>query len=155
GIDGDTVVSHGVAHMAVLARAGRWFTLAREVKGFARNFNRSPWKLMWKHVWYGGLRPLAPEPLRRFRRIVLGRHPSPPCIPLTINQRFAQRIALQERMQALTEGRSGAALTERDDHYRRLTAGIHSFYFEVADKAAAAFCVEPRYPFFDKRLVEF
>jgi len=36
-----------------------------------------------------------------------------------------------------------------------LTSGVMPFALEAADKAAAAFNLEPRYPFFDKRLTEF
>ncbi|MBI3351138.1 MAG: asparagine synthetase B, partial [Nitrospirae bacterium] len=40
-------------------------------------------------------------------------------------------------------------------HYHGLTHGLIPFALEVADRAAAAFSIEPRYPFFDKRLAEF
>ena len=40
-------------------------------------------------------------------------------------------------------------------HYRVLTGGLQPFALEVFDKAAAAFGIDLRHPFWDKRVVEF
>jgi asparagine synthase (glutamine-hydrolysing) len=40
-------------------------------------------------------------------------------------------------------------------HWRGLTSGLLPAALEMADKVAAAFLLEPRYPFFDRRLMEF
>lgn len=45
--------------------------------------------------------------------------------------------------------------TEREDHFRKLTDGTIPFCLEVTDRSAAAFSIEPRFPFLDRRLVEF
>jgi asparagine synthase (glutamine-hydrolysing) len=45
--------------------------------------------------------------------------------------------------------------TQREEHFRSLTRGSISFSLEVADRAAAAFGIEPRNPFYDRRLVEY
>jgi asparagine synthase (glutamine-hydrolysing) len=40
-------------------------------------------------------------------------------------------------------------------HYRTLTAGLQPHALEVLDRAAAAFSIDLRHPFWDHRLVEF
>lgn len=45
--------------------------------------------------------------------------------------------------------------TEREAHGLGLAQPLYQLTLETADKSAAAFGVEPRYPFFDRRLIEF
>jgi asparagine synthase (glutamine-hydrolysing) len=45
--------------------------------------------------------------------------------------------------------------TEQETHADRLSRGVIPFRLEVADVAAAMQGIEPRYPFLDRRLVEF
>jgi asparagine synthase (glutamine-hydrolysing) len=45
--------------------------------------------------------------------------------------------------------------TSREDHLRRLNGGLLRVVLEVLDRVASASSVEPRYPFCDKRLVEY
>jgi asparagine synthase (glutamine-hydrolysing) len=159
GFDGDTTVSHGTGYLPELARAGRWLALAGEVRGLARNFHYSPWKLMGAYAWQFGVNRaiLNRRPLRSVRRIWRARrghdraaeHPPSGSI---YNREFAQRIGLFERLRAF---RKAEPRSEREHHYRALTWGVMPYTLEVLDRAAAAFSVEPRYPFWDKRLVEF
>jgi asparagine synthase (glutamine-hydrolysing) len=43
----------------------------------------------------------------------------------------------------------------REQHWHGLTSGLIPNALELADRAAAAFSLEPSYPFFDRRLMEF
>jgi asparagine synthase (glutamine-hydrolysing) len=52
-------------------------------------------------------------------------------------------------------GGAQTASTERDLHRQGIAQPAYQLTLEIADKAAAAFGVEPRYPFFDRRLIEF
>lgn len=167
GFDGDTTVSHGVRYLDDLARAGRWGTLTTEVRGYARNFNLSPWTLLWSYWRYYGLDPI----ISRFqvfklvqriwlalkRRTLRAIYPSGnrPVWSYNLNPTFAQRIRLKERCQALLKDRSSPPQSQREDHYRTLTWGVMPNTLEALDRASAAFSIEPRFPFWDKRLVEF
>jgi asparagine synthase (glutamine-hydrolysing) len=62
---------------------------------------------------------------------------------------------MEERYRAWRQTISLTAPTEREAHHRMLTHPMHAFGLEVHDAAAAAFAIEKRYPFWDKRLVEF
>lgn len=151
GIDGDTTVSHSLVYLAELVRTGQWTKLTKEVNGLSKRFNRSHWRVLWHY----GLSPHVPEPIRSVWRIVRGRNRPAWTRNAIVNTEFARQIGLAQRIQDLLRDRSKPAQTSREDHLRRLTSGMVPFALEVADKAAASFSLEPRYPFFDKILVEF
>jgi asparagine synthase (glutamine-hydrolysing) len=167
GFDGDTTVSHGIGYLDELARAGRWFTLVREIRGYTRNFDLSFRKLLKYHAWRYGLAPMIARsrPLRLARRVWRaapwrsprrGHQSADRSVPgTTLHPDFVQRIGLAQRCQALQHARSVPPRTEREQHYRTLIWGVMPFTLEVLDRAAAAFGIEPRFPFWDKRLVEF
>lgn len=150
GFDGDTTISHGIGRLAELARKGRWLTLAIELNGLSGNLGAPSRTIARRHV----IGPLASEPMQRLRaavpRRLQGRDDSAPLV----DDEFASRIDLDVRLKELQD-RSNSSHSVRERHHRSLTRGIIPFALEVADKAAAAFSIEPRYPFFDKRLIEF
>jgi asparagine synthase (glutamine-hydrolysing) len=45
--------------------------------------------------------------------------------------------------------------TAREVHWQGLNQALYAYTLEIADKAAAAFGLEARYPFFDRRVMEF
>lgn len=151
GIDGDTTLAQRTEFLAELVRAGRWRSLAAEIRGLSARLGLPPRTLLWKYA----LRPAAPEALRRAWRRARGRHRPPWSRNRIINPAFSRRIGLARRAEGLLADRLRPARTSREDHWRRLNSGLVPFVLEVADKAAAAFGLEPRYPFFDRRLVEF
>lgn len=107
--------------------------------------------MLWRH----GFEPIVHPKLRRWGNKLKSRNQPPKLPSLRLQADFAKRINLKQRIQDLQQGRSQLPKTSRESHYRCLTAGVMPFALEAADKAAAAFGVEPRYPFFDKRLTEF
>ena len=184
GFDGDTTVSHGAGRFAELARAGEWDAFALEADAVARHFPVSPLGLLQTYglpcleelargqrwmafaaaiarihkyfgvsrrdlVWQRGLRPLIPS------RILGGRGRPEACIDPIVNREFARRVGLQERMRVLSGERSNPARTAREDQWRALTAGLFTSILEISDRSAAAFSLEGRHPFMDKRLIEF
>jgi asparagine synthase (glutamine-hydrolysing) len=166
GIDGDTTVSHGFAYLNELARTGRWLKLTREVNGVARHFHLSRWKVLRRFGWRDGLKPLVCEPLQKVWqrapvslrsawRTLRWRNGAAGNVNPIINRAFAGRIGIPERLKVLENGEASPPRTAREEHARRLGWGIIPFVLEVADRAAAAFSLEPRYPFFDRRLVDF
>ena len=151
GIDGDTTVSHGFERLTELASRGRWMRLAAEAKALSRLSPVAAYTPR-RIIWQFGFRPLVPDVVAQLWRWVR-RRPPPPWAP-AINPAFAQRIELAKRMTSLNQ-RPSARGTARQLHYQDLTAGLLPHALEIADKAAAAFSLEARYPFFDRRLMEF
>ncbi|MBD6615043.1 lasso peptide isopeptide bond-forming cyclase [Komarekiella sp. 'clone 1'] len=167
GFDGDNVVSDGYGYLSELARAGRWLSLAREIKELAKTFNVNFWRWLWSYVKQYGIKPAFSKypPLRLFQRswqafTRLGsrqdnQSANQPAWSATLNAEFVQRVGLQERYQAWQKIQSNFGQNERERHYRNITQGLVSFAAEMQDKTCAAFSIEQRYPFWDKRLVEF
>ncbi|NJO61381.1 MAG: lasso peptide isopeptide bond-forming cyclase [Richelia sp. RM2_1_2] len=167
GFDGDSTVSHGVGYLHELARAGKWFTLFRELKGYSNNFNYSYQKLFWAYLCKYGFEPIISKskPLRLGRRIwqALGKrirqkaHASinKPAWRATLKSEFVERLNLKERRKALIKALLESQNNQRAEHYYSLVRGEMPYTLEVLDKTAAKFGIELRFPFWDKRLVEF
>jgi len=142
---------YGVPYLTELAREWRWVTFAREVNELSRHLNVSRRNLFRNY----GLKPVVPEPIRRVWRALRGHHRPVNKSDGIINQEFAKRISLDERVEAAAGHRSILPRTAREEHYRALTSGLIPYVFELANRASTAFSVEARHPFADRRLVEF
>lgn len=152
GFDGDTTVSHGKGYLIELARAGRWLTLASQVRALSKNLNQ-PWIpafIAWVRVY--GLNPL----LKQFWLLkviqLLHRPKSKNHLADSssiLNSDFI-RDDLERRNQKLEQPK-----TERENHYLRLIDPGEQNTLEKLNSAAAAFSMEVSFPFWDKRLVEF
>jgi asparagine synthase (glutamine-hydrolysing) len=154
GLDGDIVVSHGALHLRELAQAGHWLRLAQQM-GVARIYSRSPWSLFWYCLWSYSLRPkLIRGPIRKVWQKINGYSQSQQKLSPIINANFAQRLHLAERIQDL-ESKGSNYQTVRGEHYENLTAGIVQSALHSVSRTGADLGIEPRHPFFDKRLVEF
>jgi asparagine synthase (glutamine-hydrolysing) len=146
------VNAYALPHLTSMTKSGRWAELARASEVFSNYFRISR---AYTYFRYGAI-PFVPGQFRRIWRTVGGlvnRNPGEP--GHITNPRFAKRVGLDVRTKGLNQQRSGIARTERIDHYRNLSSGTHTAVLEASDSACAAVGIEPRYPFFDKRLVEY
>jgi asparagine synthase (glutamine-hydrolysing) len=153
GCEGDITVSHGYAHLADLTRRGRWWALMTEVVGLSKNLDVSLWKILWRL----GIRPVVPEPVVRTWRVLRRRQRSEYDINSIIKPDFA-RCHLgksSQRIERLPENQFRMVCYSKKSHWYDLTSGFNAYILEVADKATAAFSIEPRHPFYDRRLAEF
>jgi asparagine synthase (glutamine-hydrolysing) len=167
GHDGDTTVSHGERYLHEVARAGRWLKLAQELKGISKHHGGSTWESLSAYGWHYGINPFISKhrPLRLARRILRGARSRVSNSPREraqpagwrelLNPHFAAQINMAQRYQAWRQTISRTADTEREAHYRQLVHPMQAFAVELHDNEAAAFGIEKRYPFWDKRLVEF
>jgi asparagine synthase (glutamine-hydrolysing) len=154
GWDGDSTVSHGYEYLQELARTGRWQTLAAEALALTRRLSGRPHKSL-RVMWQLAFGPLLAEPWGRWWRRAKGRpHPEVEIIA-PVHPAFAERIGLQQRLQAFLGPRSTPARSAREDHWRALTSGLLVYGLEVLEQVAAAWAIELRYPFCDRRLLEF
>lgn len=151
GLDGDTTVSHGFPRLIELAYSGRWLTLVSEAAALSGFLETPLSRIVWRQV----VRPLMPDSVCRLWWYLRRGSGQPVIAESAINRDFARRIGLAERIKALQARRITPAHAAREHHLRGLSSGIVPFVLEVADRAAAAFGVEPRYPFFDQRLAAF
>ena len=163
GYDGDSTVSYGLGYFHELAQAGHWLKLFQEIQGLAKIHQESAWLgfVGFGSYFYGYV--LRRTKLFKFfrkihsklRKVVKGQGNAQSWLKRNLNPDFVQRIDLEQRKLQLEKAGNIAKYSSKARHYRGLTHGLHPFALEVFDKAAAAFSLELRYPFWDKRLVEF
>jgi asparagine synthase (glutamine-hydrolysing) len=155
GFDGDSTVSHGVGHYRELALAGRWSALFHETWGMARNFNLSLWSILFPYIRnFSPIGKMGRRIWRSLRRRIRPQVTEPAPWEEDLNLLFTQKIELKQRHQDM-EKFSPPYRKERENHYQLLTWGLVPYALEMIDRAAAAAAIEPRFPFWDKRLVEF
>ncbi|MFT3966510.1 MAG: asparagine synthase-related protein [Sphingobium sp.] len=152
GHGGDEVVSHGFGRLNELAIAGRWRALWREAGGVAALFGSSRWEVASPYLDHN-------RAVRAIRRRILGPVAATPSAIAGLSTDLvapdlARRTHAEERQRAIRPSRS-ARQTERDRHLEMLRSPHQPHAFEVLDRAAAAAGVTARFPFYDRRLVEF
>lgn len=152
GIDGDTTVSHGMGYLLELARGGRWRRLFREAKAVSE---KSPGSFYTpaRVAWMYGFEPAIPPQVFTSWRALKG------CLKPRHSEESLLQPDFAERMSYLSTNTAQKtpfiARSERDEHWISMTSTLYGYALEMADKAAAAFSLEARYPFFDRRLMEF
>ncbi len=140
---------YGFTYLTELARAGQWAAFASAAHEISRRFEIPRWQL----CLHQGLKPLAPKLVQRAWWALRGQKRAQGSRNALINASFAERVGIAER--ARVHRTSASARTLREGHWLDLTGGITSCIQEENDKTAAAFAIESRHPFWDRRLVEF
>jgi asparagine synthase (glutamine-hydrolysing) len=160
GHGGDEVVSQGHGHLHELANARRWLELWRELHSAANTYGDGMLSLYFKFLTiYGPAWRIAR--MRGIAKRVAGRlwrMPAPvrrAAWAGLVNPDLARRTDLAERFHRAGYMPAAVSASEALTHRWLLSTGLVPHAFEVLDKAAANFGVEPRYPFWDKPLVEF
>jgi asparagine synthase (glutamine-hydrolysing) len=156
GVDGDLVSSNGENYLAHLLRSGMWKTTVDEAFGYSEFWNSfavSPWGLLFR----SSRTAFAPPVLRKLRRRLRSLKSIKSITKNTIiNIDFARRIGLRERLETMLEREHPTRpITLREAQANALQSPSITAALERYDGVAAAYSVEPRHPFFDKRLVEF
>lgn len=144
GLHGDTVLSTGLNRLSMLARNGQVLTLAREVDALARQTERGS----RSNLLLRALTPYAPAPLRWGWRYVFDSDDEPD-IEL-LDPEFVERVETAALFDA-----DSASPNQPETHLQQLQSGLVPYTLEAADRTAVAFGTEARFPFLDKRLVEF
>lgn len=151
GHDGDSIVSHGYERLAELARTLKWKTLFNESAALAKGFNVRQRSLVWNQAF----KPLLPQALTNLWRRRSRHSRSVEEIDPLINRQFAVKVDLTARRQSASDGHFNAGDGMREAHGQAITSGLLQYGTEILEKMAAPFGIEPRHPFFDKRLVDF
>ena len=72
-----------------------------------------------------------------------------------VNPELARQLGLAKYLRKAQNTSLENAMTLREENYRRLNAPFMMTILEEVELTSAAFGIEPRSPFMDKRLVEF
>jgi len=162
GFDGDSTVSHGYEDLANFALRRKYWRLIRESVALKRNMPRRSHSLK-RLAWRAGIKHSLPSWTFAAWRKMRGRNPedyasSPISLPLHFNAvdvAFRKTYDLENRISSLRQANYPKDISAIEYHWRALTNGHFAEVLENLEKASAAFGVEPRFPFFDRRLVEF
>jgi asparagine synthase (glutamine-hydrolysing) len=142
-----------------LGNRKQWHIIASGIEPLHRHFGLSRRKLIKKYL----LVPMMPYSLlRHWRRLrnggsqpVAEQNGIAPIFATLISHEFAQRVQLFAQRQNSEFERSRDFNSDRDEHYFRLNSGTLSRVLELVDMTSAVFGVESRYPFAEKRLIEY
>ena len=155
GHGGDEVASHGFGRIEDLARAGRWLKLWRELAAATGAFGDSKmalWlDLIGRHAERYSVRRVA----NRIERLGRAGRSGASGIGQLVNPDFSRRIALRDRAQHYADGAAAVGAGERERHRATLESPSQPYAFEVLHRLNRATGMQSRYPFWDKRLVEF
>ncbi|MEM9806550.1 MAG: asparagine synthase-related protein, partial [Cyanobacteria bacterium P01_D01_bin.56] len=150
GIDGDSALSHGWPYLTELAYTGQWQTLSQLVTMAARNHRISRKSIVYRQVIF----PLMVEPLMTLWQRLSHQMRQGQCGNSLVHPRLAKRTRLENHMRMLTPNNLGP-MSPKKQHWSGLNSALYPNVMEIADKTAARFSLEARYPFFDRRLLEF
>ena len=136
GLGGDSSISRGGARPVELFVRGRFVTLARELRAISQHAGRSAGRLFLSLV----IAPLLPPAIRH-------RRSKDPELQL-----LRPRIA---RLSGASRSHYRPHFSTRSEHLAHLRSPMLAEGLELFDRVMAAAGVEGRYPFFDRRLVEY
>lgn len=145
GVDGDSTVSHGWRYLTHLAYTGNWYRLYKEITATSKNLRLSR-KLIAQEYCF---KPLISEPYQEIKDRLFAKSD----FGSLVNSSFAKRVNLSRHMRSLDP--QPLISTAREEHLSGLNAGLYPYAMETTDKSTADKSIEARYPFFDRRLMEF
>ncbi|WP_048190977.1 lasso peptide isopeptide bond-forming cyclase [Methanobacterium sp. SMA-27] len=152
GNGGDETVSHGKNYLRDLATSMQWKKLIREINGYSKRVNIGIFNLIIKEV----LIPLTPIFLKNFYHeivpFLIMKRSENKCFIL--NKEFVRSIDFECNNNSYFN-QNKTIKTAKEAHYFDINNISNQSTMEMIDKIVSEFSIEPRYPFFDKRLVEF
>jgi asparagine synthase (glutamine-hydrolysing) len=163
GHGGDEAVSLGHHIPRELAREGHLLELWQESKGLAETYKDSATK-----IFRGYLRNYPPCAAvvetgaarwgRRVAKRMLQRgtgRTAPGIKWLAVLKPLLRRGGLREEYQAFLAERERTGSSERAHHLNVLSSPAQACALETLDRSAAAYGIEPRFPFVDRELIQF
>lgn len=150
GIDGDSTISHGWPYLTELAYTGRWYTLFKVMAAAAKHHRISRQTILQMQV----LSPLFIDPVSNIWQRLCQLVNQPQLDNTLVNSTFAHQVELSAHLQRLTDTQLWQ-ISPRKQHFLSLTTALYPHVMEITDKTAAKSSLEGRYPFFDRRLMEF
>lgn len=149
GHDGDSAISHGYNLFAELALSGKIIQLVECFKGSGVNSLKSIikrifllyWRLYCNEISSNFL--LMPSGKGRFGAVK------------KLNPKFARTIKAKQRL--VEQSRLLPIFGQKESlyHYYNITQPVHPYALEFLERTAIKRGIITRYPFFDKRIIEF
>lgn len=152
GLDGDTTVSYGYELFAELTRRGQWIKLLREIRAACRSLG---WPF-WGVIRVLCLRPILPESLITAYRFVRGRSSPSLVNGVKLDRAFSERIGLEDHLQVRRKREEDIRrCSPRQIHLHNIKAELLSNMMDMLRVIADDSAIDLRFPYFDRRLIEF
>jgi asparagine synthase (glutamine-hydrolysing) len=151
GIDGDQVVSHGYERFPDLVRHLKWSTWIREVRNMSGKSGISQGEIIKRFTLQLLIPPSIYQLLRKSRR----RRGISKDISGYLSTDFIHKKVIKSRLDELHRRQNSLPHSAKEAHLRELTSGSVQLSLESLDKIAARCNIQVRYPFYDKRVVEY
>jgi asparagine synthase (glutamine-hydrolysing) len=146
GVGGDEWLGGTIYHAADLFRSLRWTALGAYLRSlWSSGAIADPRTLLKVMTW-----PLLPRAARKRIKAAIGYD----TIPRWVNPAFARRIALADRLYPIAADPPFATIAQRSI-FRDMTSGLMVHCLEDEERSAAESGLEIRYPFHDRRMMEF
>ena len=168
GQDGNSVVSHGQLYFKELALTLQWKKLIKEIQNAAsvsKKYNDNLAEGFYLKVYYNQtfwkiflnvLVQIVPESLKKIYRFLKGKsgYRHKPNLFL-LSHDFEEDINAENYLNELYLNPKKKLKSPKQFHHNIIGSYAHQNVLERYDRLTAAFSIEPRYPFYDKRLIEF
>lgn len=151
GVAGDAAIGYGLHIFLELLRTGRWGQLHHELDSASNKWGTSRRTLFVEYC----LKPLFPDSLLRRYQQLKGAPILEARRNATLDPAFVKRSDLRRRYKRHHTTGWDLLQNSRQRHCRSVTDVTFTEAFEFVDLRDAAFGIEPRHPFTDKRLLEF
>jgi asparagine synthase (glutamine-hydrolysing) len=150
GIGGDDLLASGFYHLADLLRRLHLRDLVAQVKADAATYEKRPLDLLLKSA----LGPLIPQPVKMVLRDILKPFRGNGIPPL-LKRDFVKKFRLKDQLKRGAPPRRFPTLSQEQIVNCLCSGWSSNVGLPIMDLFAARFSLEERYPFFDRRLVEY
>jgi asparagine synthase (glutamine-hydrolysing) len=145
---------YGLEELIALAREGKWGRFLSGSRIVAHALNVPHRQLLIR----AGVQPFLPDDAQNALRRVLGRKKlEAQRFPLErlINHDFARRLGMHERWQDYQLAPAHSNTPVRAELVSIYESGVWEFVASVLGQASASYGIDQRFPYYDKRLVEY
>lgn len=146
GFGGDSTVSHGKGLLIDYIRNNHWIEFFKEIKSNSDRLNQNRMNIFIKEL-------LKVYPNLFIWNFV--RNKNTHTTKKILKKEFVHDIHLDFKIKSFRNNKLEIREKARQYHFNTINSGVIQHTLEEFDKISAFFNIEPRYPFFDVRLMEF
>ena len=159
GFGGDLIISHAKDYFIELAITFKWKKLIKELISSSKRAKKSFYNEFVNKVIF----PLIPEcikimfkPIWNFIKLTKNQNKIIFGLPEDfLNENFSDQIKINTYKKKMEFKCKNSSKTAKEAHYISIFTYSIQEEFEVREKIVGDFDIEPRFPYYDKRLVEF
>ncbi|MDI6644199.1 MAG: lasso peptide isopeptide bond-forming cyclase [Methanobacteriaceae archaeon] len=149
GNGGDEIISHGTYYFKYLARSFQWKKFLLEVYKHSKIFEKSFINLIISNLFL----QFVPQVIKNIIRLYKKPNIFSQNGLFILNSKFSVKLGGKRFLNDLKWKPFENARTSRKNHYLSIIAD--QYVLEMLDKLSSNFLIEPRYPYYDKRIVEY